>query len=102
MRILILNPRKKLNQNPGHQYTFYEVLQVLYKLIDDESQFDKGKILQKMNKIKKSIIELAVNLGNLALLNDWFNLKGVKKLPKLAKLDKKTGFYKADNKRINK
>lgn len=97
MRILVLNPRKKRNQNPGHQYTFYEVLKVLYHFIDEESKHDKGKILHKMKKIKKNILQLAEDTGNLALLNNWFDIDriGKNKLKNLVDYDDYSGSYTA-------
>lgn len=77
MRTLVFDPNKKCNQNPGHQYTFYEVLQVLHYFIDEESKFDKGKTLKEMNRIRSTIIQLAVDLKKLALTDNWYDVKKI-------------------------
>ncbi len=95
MRILVIDPKKKRDQNPKHQYTFYEVLQVLYYFIDEESKFDKGKTLEAMNKIKPRIVQLATDLANLALDDNWYDISKIKKgeLKALVDYDKEKGYF---------
>lgn len=73
---------------------FYQVLKVLYYFIDEESKDDKGRILDKMNKTKLNIIQLAADLGNLALLNAWYDIKLIdkSKLEELVDLNEETGY----------
>ena len=86
---------KKLNLSRNEKsYDFYQVLKVLYYFVDEESKEDKGEILRKMNSTKKLIIQLAADLGNIALLNDWYNISKIKKskLKSLVDYDEDAGY----------
>jgi hypothetical protein len=78
------------------QHSFYETLKVLYYFIDEESKSDTGKILDKMNETKKIITQLAEDLGNLALLDNWYEAELIPKnaLKELVSYDDQTGIYK--------
>ena len=80
-----------MTRNKTKKYTFYETLQVLYTLIDEESETDSGTVLEEMNRIKKSIVKLAADVGNLALNHNWY-VKKSKKLTELIDYDEKKGY----------
>ncbi len=88
MRKLNLSQSKK---NPN----FYQVLQVLFYFIDDESK-NEG---DTMNRTKKIIAQLAADLGNLALLNNWYDISKIdkSKLKSLVNFDENSGFSPKNN-----
>jgi len=79
----------KKKENPD----FYKVLQVLYYFIEQEAMRDTGETLKYMDQVKKRIIELAVDLGNLAYLDNWYNKEVEGELKELVECDEKTGHY---------
>jgi hypothetical protein len=93
-RTLVFDPTQKKDQNPGHQYTFYEVLQVLYNFISQEAQNDEGKALEEMQSTKRLIVQLATDLGNSAYLDNWYDLEEIEdELIELVDYDEETGGY---------
>jgi hypothetical protein len=83
-----MNKKKKNKED----YDFYQVLRVLYYFIDEESKKDSGAILEKMNKIKQSLTQLAADLGNLALLDNWYDRKKIGSLPDIVDFDANKGY----------